>query len=126
MQYESAQDLLLIEKKRALEYEKLLQSFPNAPASTVAFYLSRLNSFEKSLDENLKGLEERGWKGQLERQVTLNSKRKEMASRLDARCVESIDRHLVGSRIVGSIEEYRIVEGLYKASVENCSNGGRK
>jgi hypothetical protein len=119
LQFETPRDLLLLEKQRAAKFDEALRSFKYAPADLSAYYLTRLASFQKTINDNLKTLQDRGWKGQLDRQVLLNTKRKAAPS-LSQTCRDSLQKHLDTAALVKKAEQFTAVETLYAVSLSVC------
>jgi hypothetical protein len=120
LQFEAPKALLMVELQRAKKFEASIRSFKFAPAEMSAYYLARLATFQKSISENLNTLNSRGWTGQRDRQVLLNSKRKTSASRLSTECLDSLQRHLDAAAHTQTIEQFRNLEKLYAMTLEAC------
>ena len=88
------------------------------------YYLGRLATFRAVIDENIELIQQRGWKGQLERQMLLNTKRRSLGSKLNPVCAESIESHLKAASEVRNIAQFRVVEGLYSHSLASCELQG--
>jgi|GEM_PF-4862031 len=120
LQFETPRDLLLVEKQRGSQFEASLRSIKNAPTEMSSYYFSRLATFQKTITDNLKTLTDRGWKGQLERQILLNTKRKAAGDRLSSVCMEQIQSHLDAGTLVKTLDQFRSVENLYARSLHAC------
>ena len=127
---------LQVEKNQLLQYEKPLLKLASV-YQQGNIYWNQLNSMKlenemdktirneldaylKTIQSSIDELTSRGWKGTLERQQLLNSKRLSMLEKLLPDCKKYVDIYTEQAKKVTNFEEYRVAEELYVPIFSQC------
>lgn len=120
LQFEASRRINAIDYITTKDFLQRMQIVTENQPETGAIYIPRLTETVKFYDQKVSRVEEMGWNGFFSRQKLLANKRLENPEKYPAKCVENLRAYITASNQVTTIEQYRIVEPMYKAAMLVC------
>lgn len=111
---------LALTATRLENYKNKIEALPGVNESAKVIYLEKIESFLSVVNKEIVALVEKGWQGQLKRQVFLNERRLAQSSRYSSTCLKKIKDHIELAEKTKTEKDWIKSRELYQNVLKEC------